>query len=178
MRSLIAGLSTIRRWLAGDLMRVAVVAWLGPFSCCAAADVAAPITCTLLSAALDFGNLAPQRKSEFPGVGEIVVACHNHSQTAVSAEMTVAFPTMGANSAPLRAKQDTLLVNFFRDAQWTEGWGNDRNGAASLRVMLDLTAGEQRRLRLPVYALLRAKRQSAAGVYLTQIPVEVSVRVP
>lgn len=143
----------------------------------AASSIAgAQIDCVLAGATLNFGNLDPRTRATYPGVGEINVICTNRSRVVRSAMLTLAFPTMGAQESRLQGRQDALAVSFFRDALFTERWGDDRNGATALRIAVEIMPGEQRRLRVPVHARLQSPHESTAGVYNTQVPIVLAVQ--
>lgn len=136
----------------------------------------AQIDCVLAGATLNFGNLDPRTRTTYPGVGEITVVCTNHSRVVRSAMLTLAFPTMGAQEARLQGRQEALAVSFYRDAHFTERWGDDRNGATALHITVEIMPGEQRRLRIPVHAQLQSPHGSTAGVYNTQVPIVLAVQ--
>jgi hypothetical protein len=135
---------------------------------------ASVVHCVLQSASLNFGRLNLQRAPPVTGEGEAVVACQNTATELRRVDLSLSFATMGPKTARLQAGHGTLAVAFYRDAQFAERWGDDINGAAALHVILELGPGERRQLRLPVYALLNIPRDSAAGVYLAHLPVEVT----
>lgn len=153
-----------------------IVAWAGTITDATPAGDLAQVQCRLESASLNFGRLNLQRQSLVVGEGEAVVVCQNPSTGVRHVELTLAFPTMGLQTALLQASQDTLAVAFYRDAQFTERWGDDRNGAPALRVILELGPGERRRLCLPVHALLQNRRGAGAGVYQALIPITLTTR--
>jgi spore coat protein U-like protein len=138
----------------------------------------AQVQCSLESASLNFGRLNLQQQFRVVGEGEVVVVCHNPSTGVRHVELTLAFPTMGLQTALLLASQGTLAVAVYRDAQFAERWGDNRNGAPALRVILGLGSGERRRLRLPVYALLQNRHDAGAGVYHAYIPITLTTQAP
>ena len=137
---------------------------------------AAQVDCALGGAALDFGSLDPRTRTTYQGVGEITVVCTNHSRVVRSAMLTLAFPTMEAQGFRLQGRQEALAVSFYRDALFTERWGDDRAGATAMRIAVELKPGEQRRLRIPVRALLQAPRESTAGPYNAQVAIVLDVQ--
>lgn len=132
------------------------------------------VHCVLQSATLNFGRFNLQRSPPVAGEGEAVVACQNTATELRRVELALAFPTMGPQTALLQSGHGSLAMAFYRDAQFSVRWGDDRDGAAALRVLLELAPGERRQLRMPVYALLHNLRDAAAGVYLTHVPVTVT----
>ncbi|EMS81582.1 spore coat protein U domain-containing protein [Desulfotignum phosphitoxidans] len=153
-----------------------VMVWAGAATDDSLAGDLAQVQCSLVSASLNFGRLNLRQPSRIVGEGEVVVVCLNPSTAVRHTELALAFPTMGRQTALLRAGQSTLAAAFYRDAQFTEPWGDDRNGARALRVILELGPGERRRLRLPVHALLQNRRDASAGVYHTLIPITLTTR--
>lgn len=152
-----------------------IVAWAGARTDDFPASDLAQVQCSLESASLNFGRLNLQQL-RVVGEGEAVVVCHNPSTGVRHVELTLAFPTLGLQTALLQASQGTLAVAFYRDAQFAERWGDDRNGAPALSVILDLGSGERRRLRLPVYALLQNRHDAGAGVYNANIPITLTTQ--
>jgi hypothetical protein len=159
---------------AGSLQVNPIEAWAGAIRDAPPAGGLAQVQCRIESASLNFGRINPQREFRVVGEGEAVVVCRNPSTGMRRVELTLAFPTMGLQTALLQASQGTLAVAFYRDAQFAERWGDDRNGAPALRVILELDPGERRRLRLPVHALLQNRRDAGAGLYQAQIPVTLT----
>lgn len=153
-----------------------IVAWAGAKTDASPAGDLAQVQCSLEPARLNFGRLNLQQQLRVVGEGEAVVVCQNPSTGVRHVELTLAFPTMGLQTALLQASQGTLAVAFYHDAQFAERWGDDRNGAPALRVILDLGPGEWRRLRLPVHALLQNRRDAYAGVYHGLIPVTLTTQ--
>lgn len=151
-------------------------AWAGTDSDTSPAGDSAQVQCVLDSASLNFGRISPQQHLRVVGEGEAVVVCQNLSTGVRHVELTLAFPTMGLQTALLQASQGTLAAAFYRDAQFAERWGDDRNGAPAVRVMLDLNSGERRRLRLPVYALLQNRHAAVAGEYHAYIPITLTMQ--
>lgn len=149
----------------------AAAASAGPPGDAALESDPAQIRCSLESARLDFGHLQWPLRTRYVGVGEITAICHNPSGGTRRAELTLAFPTMGRQGAVLRRSRGTLTLTFYRDPQLAERWDDNRNGAG---IVLELLPGEQRRLRLSVYAVLHADRNAEAGVYTTQLPITLS----
>jgi len=140
-------------------------------ACVGAVHSTSAVHCLVQSARLNFGRLNLQRPPQVAGEGEVVVACQNTSSEGRRVTLSVLFPTAGVQTAFLQSGNEALAVVFYRDAQWTVRWGDDLNGAAALRVDMDFTPGEQRLLRLPVYALLHKPRTAAAGLYMSHVPV-------
>jgi len=134
------------------------------------------IQCVLASANLNFGRINLQQAAQITGEGEMVVVCQNLSVTARREELTLAFPTMGSQSALLHSGTSALPVMFYHDAQFTEHWGDDHNGASAMRVMLDLGPHEQQRLHFSVHALLQNRHDTAAGIYYSPIPVTLTTK--
>ena len=153
-----------------------IVAWAGAKTDASLAGDLAQVQCSLESASLNFGRLNLQQQFRVVGEGEAVVVCQNPSTGVRHVELTLAFPTMGLQTALLQASQGTLVVAFYRDAQFAERWGDDRNGAPALRFILGLGSGERRRLRLPVYALLQNRHDAGAGVYHAHIPITLTTQ--
>ncbi|NTV15378.1 MAG: fimbrial major subunit CsuA/B family protein [Desulfobulbaceae bacterium] len=153
-----------------------IVAWAGAITDASPTGDLAQVQCSLESASLNFGRLNLQQQLRVVGEGEAVLVCLNPSTGVHHVELTLAFPTMGLQTASLQANQDTLAVAFYHDAQFAERWGDDRNGAPALRVMLNLGSGERRRLRLPVYALLQNRHDAGAGVYNANIPITLTTQ--
>lgn len=151
-------------------------AWAGAKIDASVAGDLAQVQCSLVSASLNFGRLNLQQPYRVVGEGEVVVVCLNPSTGVRQMELELAFPTMGRQTALLQAGQSTLTVAFYRDAQFAERWGDDRNGARALRVILELGPGERRRLSLPVHALLQTRRDAGAGVYLAHIPITLTTK--
>ncbi|CAK0745301.1 Spore coat protein U-like protein [Gammaproteobacteria bacterium] len=163
------------------LPMIAMAAWWlnFPLRHATASEInSAQIYCTLEAASLNFGHLHLRQRAATVGVGEIVVVCRNYSRTSCRIDVTLAFPTMGQQKALLRAKRGTLPVTFYHDSQFVERWGDDRNGASASHVVVELTPGELRRLRVPVYSLLQTSHDTAAGSYYAQIPVTLLAGVP
>lgn len=152
-----------------------IVAWAGAKAVASPTGDLAQVHCSLESASLNFGRLNLQQL-RVVGEGEAVVVCQNSSTGVRHVELTLAFPTMGLQTALLQANQSTLAVAFYRDAQFAERWGDDRNGAPALHIILGLSSGERRRLRLPVYALLQNRHDAGAGVYNAHIPIELTTQ--
>ncbi|CAK0748367.1 Spore coat protein U-like protein [Gammaproteobacteria bacterium] len=172
--------SATRRRLAWLPMIAMAALWLS-FSLhhAAASEInSAQIYCALEAASLNFGHLHLRQRAATVGVGAIVVVCRNYSKISYRIDVTLAFPTMGQQKALLRAKQGTLPVAFYHDAQFVERWGDDRNGASASHIVVELTPGEQRRLRVPVYSLLQTSHDTPAGSYYGQIPVTLLAGVP
>jgi len=138
------------------------------------ASVQDSVQCILQSSSLNFGRLTLLRSVLVQGVGEVVLGCQNLSPEVQSVEIFLGFPTIGSHTAVLQSTDDALAVNFFLDAQFTEHWGDDSNGAKSLKLLLKLGPGEHKLLRLPVHALLQNRRDAQAGVYLINAPVKLT----
>lgn len=132
------------------------------------------VHCLVQSARLNFGRLNLQRPSPVAGEGEVVVACQNNSSEVRRVTLSVMFPSMGVQTALLQSGQGVLPVIFYRDPQFAVRWGNDLNGAGTMRVDMDFKAGEHSLLRLPVYALLHKPGNAAAGVYMSHVPVTLT----
>ena len=137
---------------------------------------AAQVDCAVAGATLNFGNLDPRTRNAYPGVGEITVVCTNHSRAVRSATLTLALATMEAQGFRLQGRQEALAISFYRDALFTDRWGDDRNGATAMRISVEVMPGEQRRLRIPVHARLQAARESTAGTYNAQFPIVLDVQ--
>jgi len=142
----------------------------------AATSDVSQIQCVLASANLNFGHINLQQAAHITGEGEMVVVCQNMSIAARREELTVAFPTLGSQSASLHSGMSELPVMFYHDAQLSKRWGDDRNGASSMHIMLDLASREQQRLHFPVHALLQNRHDSAAGIYHSFIPVILTTK--
>jgi spore coat protein U-like protein len=158
----------------GSILIISVCSYIG--SAAAATGDLSQIQCVLASANLDFGRINTQRAAFITGEGEMVVVCQNQSVTARREELTLAFPTMGSQSALLHSGTSALPVMFYHDAQFAEYWGDDHNGASAMRVQLDLGPHEQQRLHFPVHALLQNRQGSAAGIYHSFIPVTLTTK--
>jgi spore coat protein U-like protein len=159
------------------MLATCVNAWLlwSPCAAHAGPDVdASAVHCILQSASLNFGRLNLKLPPPVAGEGEAMVACQNMSTEVRRVELSLAFATMGPQTALLQSSHGSLAVAFYRDAQFAWRWGDDRNGTAALHVTLELAPGERKELRLPVYALLHNPRDAAAGVYLTHVPVTLT----
>jgi spore coat protein U-like protein len=164
-----------RPWVVRVLAACAGILLSSPGVAQAGPDVdASAVRCIVQSARLNFGRLTLRRPQQVAGEGEAVVACQNTSTEVRRVELALTFPTVGPHTALLQSSRGTLAVAFYRDPQRAWRWGDDRNGAAALRIPLELGAGERRELRLPVYALLNSPRDSAAGAYLTHVPVTLT----
>ena len=137
--------------------------------------VPASVECNIQATRLDFGTLARYRPLWVQGEGEVTVTCQNLSQDVRSVEISVTFSRMGSHTALLQSGQDDLVVDFFLDAQWAQPWGDGSNGGQALQVVVKLEPGERKLLRLPVHALLKNRRDARAGVYLVQVPLQMTV---
>ena len=146
----------------------------GTASAATAPDDPTAIQCSLESARLEFGRLTLQRPPPIAGEGEAVVVCQNPSASVRRAEITLAFPTMGPQTAMLQGGKGQLAVAFYRDAQFAERWGDDHNAAPAVKVLVELGPGERRRLRMPVHALLQIRRDAPAGLYQAQIAMTLT----
>jgi len=145
-------------------------------SAAAATGDLSQIQCVLASANLNFGRINLQQAARITGEGDMVVVCQNLSVTARREELTLSFPTMGSQSASLHSGTSELPVMFYHDAQFSELWGDDHNGASAMRVMLDLSPHEQQRLHFPVHALLQNRHDAAVGIYYSPIPVTLTTK--
>jgi spore coat protein U-like protein len=137
-------------------------------------DDASAVRCILQSASLNFGRLSLKRPAPVAGEGEAVVACQNVSSEVRRVDLSLSFATAGPQSALLQSSHGALGAVFYRDAQHSWRWGDDRNGAAALHVALEFGPGERKQLRIPVYALLHNPRDAAAGAYLAHVPVTLT----
>ncbi len=149
--------------------------------CASAADAvdnSTEVICLLQSASLNFGRLGLHRPPLVAGEGEMVVVCQNTATALRRVNLALAFPTMGQSTAWLQSGRGTLAVAFFHDTQFAVRWGEDGQGLAALHIPLELGAGERRLLRLPVYALLQNPPGAAAGIYVANLPVTVSISQP
>jgi spore coat protein U-like protein len=153
---------------AGALLGHAATSHAGP-----AVD-ASEVRCLVQSARLNFGRIHLKQPQRVAGEGEAVVACQNTSHDVRRVELSLSFPTIGPATGFLQSGRGTLAVAFYRDAQYSWRWGDDRNGADALRVTLELGPDERRQLRIPVYALLNRARDAPAGTYMTHIPVTLT----
>jgi hypothetical protein len=158
-----------------SLQASSILAWAGAKTDASPAGDLAQAHCSLESAIIKFGRLNLQQQFRVAGEGEAVVVCQNPSNGVRHVELTLAFPTMGLQTALLQASQGTLAVAIYRDAQFAERWGDDRNGAPAVRVILDLNPGELR-LRLSVYALLQNRHDAVAGEYHAYIPITLTTQ--
>ena len=132
------------------------------------------VQCALQSSRLHFGRLSMQGSAVVHGKGELVVVCQNLAQEARNVELVVGFPTMGTPSVTLQSGRYALPVSFFLDAQYSIRWGDGSGGAQVLQLLVRLGPAEERTLHLPVYALLRNRREARAGAYLMQVPVQLT----
>lgn len=153
---------------------IRVVCLLMVISLCSAessADDLAQIQCVMASASVNFGKINLKQNSYISSEGELVVSCQNLSTTVRREKLTLSFPTMGSQSMLIRSATGVLPVMFYHDAQFSEQWGDDRNGASALQVMLELAPREKRRIRFPVYVLLQNRRDTTVGIYHSTVPV-------
>lgn len=166
---------TIRMRMAGALA-VCVSAWLGnPRLTHAESEPdATAVRCILQSASLNFGKFGLKQPTPMAGEGEAVVACQNVSTEVRRVDVSLAFPSMGSQTAYLQSAHASVAVAFYRDAQFAWRWGDDRNGFTALHIPLVFAPGERKELRTPVFALLHHPRNAAAGVYRTQVPVTLT----
>jgi spore coat protein U-like protein len=158
----------------GSVLIIYVCSYIG--SAAAATGDLSQIQCMLASANLNFGRINLQQTARIAGEGDMVVVCQSLSVTARREELTLAFPTMGSQSASLHSGTSELPVMFYHDAQFSELWGDDHNGASAMRVMLNLSPHEQQRLHFPVHALLQNRHDTAAGIYHSFIPVTLTTK--
>lgn len=136
--------------------------------------VEAAVQCTLQATRLHFGRLSMQRPALVQGKGDLAVLCQNLTQETRSVELVLGFPAMGMQSATLQSGKGALPVSFFLDPQYSTPWGDGNGGAQVLQLLVRLEPNESRTLRLPVYALLRNRRDAQAGAYLILVPVRLA----
>lgn len=152
-----------------------VIACASPWGlvCAATPEDSSPVQCSVQSALLNFGRLHAQHPLQVIGEGEAVLNCHNTANDPRRVTLTLSFPTLGLQSAVLTQGPSALPVHFYRDAQLSQRWGDDQNGAASWTIALDMVAAEHRLLRVPVHAVLFTARGMAPGLYIGRVPLMV-----
>lgn len=152
------------------------MACVGPWGLVGAAtpDDSSPVQCSVQSAQLNFGRLRAQHPLQVIGEGEAVLSCHNTANESRRVTLTLLFPTLGQQAAVLTHGPSAFPVHFYRDAQLSQRWGDDPNGAAAWTMALDMVAAEHRLLRVPVHAVLFTTRGMAPGLYLGRVPLTLS----
>lgn len=140
----------------------------------ATAEDNTPVQCRVQSAQLNFGRLHAPQALQVIGEGEAVLSCHNTANNPRRVTLTLSFPTLGQQAAVLTQGPSALPVHFYRDAQLSQRWGDDLNGAAAWTLALDMAAAEHRLLHVPVHAVLFTARGMAPGLYLGRVPLTLS----
>ncbi len=133
-----------------------------------------PVQCSVQSAQLNFGRLHAQQPLQVIGEGEAVLSCHNTANEPRRVTLTLSLHTLGLQAAMLTQGPLALPVHFYRDAQLSQRWGDDQNGAAAWTLALDMVAAEHRLLHVPVHAVLFTTRGMYPGLYLGRVPLTLS----
>ncbi len=132
--------------------------------------------CNVRNFSIDFGNYVPGLGMAVHAVGSLQLLC---SGRPAAGQPDFVLITIGGgltgNPADRRlgGLPDGLPYQLFKDAAYSQIWGDDTGGTTSLRVDL---SGNQRRIRLtiPVYARIEGTEDPLPGPYADNLLVETS----
>lgn len=131
------------------------------------------VQCRMTSGDLNFGVLSLRNAPSLAGEGIMVLSCQNRSQAVQSTAISLGLSSLTVNMYAHGRMSTPMTVAFFHDPGMTQAWGEGTNGGEPLKLMLTLSAGEHRQLRLPVHALVHWPHNAPVGQY--QVPVTVTV---